>query len=130
MTNATSEDLLKLDSKLKDDIEKTRHKLRGEMQPIVLNVEDLKQDQALIKQSQHTMQSNIKEIKQDLKEWFLDIKKSLDEHSEKYVDKIEFKVIKDKINIFDKRVTWGSRVVIGALLIAILQLIIRWWSLI
>ena len=114
MSEIKQEDLLKLKLDLLNADWMDRHDLKNLIQNNALDLEQYKQDQALIKQSQSTMQENIKEIKTDIKDWFCEIKNSFKGLDDKFATKEEHNANQKTINLMIKVLwTFATAVIIA-----------------
>lgn len=122
-----------------DKEQKFRHDLRDQVHEDYLDIWEKvwnnDKDLALLKQSHNTMSENIKEIKEDMKEWFLNIEnkmedflKELPKHfatkEEHQANSIKIDQITDKQKKWDKWFVWALWILWTALMWAILKLII------
>lgn len=82
----TNEDLYKLELKISEEQTKYRHDMKQDIQRNYLDMDEIKTETALIKQSNETMAAQLKEIKELISKIF----ERIDTFGDKFVKKEEF----------------------------------------
>lgn len=128
MTTVNKSDLDTLELKITKEQQQIRHNQNNELQKYYNIVDDLKTDSALSKQSFTTMEKNLEELKdmmknlsKEIKEEFKSMQNIFATKEEHHANKVEIELIKAT---HWKVITWVIGTV-GTILIAFLWLIIK-----
>lgn len=131
----TQEDLLRTEAKISEEQTKYRHELKNNIQNMIMDIDEIKTETALLTQSVSNMKDDIKEIKSSqhkLEESIIWMRDSLllaietqnKENKKEFALRVEHNVNAERITKIENIITKIAWTIIMAVLAAVLSLVI------